>query len=351
MSRTSATILDMNLTLLSAPGAVCLDGSPGGFYYAPARSPTPHSWVIELQGGGWCYTPSMCSHRGQTWSRSGAWTPSCRGAGPSDPCKPFGPLAADPEINPEFATFHRVHIQYCDGGAFSGDHALNTSNGTLYFRGRRILQATIETLRTTYGLGSVPGTEVLLTGCSAGGHAVYLNADYIRGLLPPTVSKFKAMAGSGFMIDRPNAEGDDVFGQEMAGVCKLARTGARPTTGFPSLVADAPPDGAHRSPSGSPSRSRVAESGVDTLARVPAGTRRRGAAVALLPRRAGVTWLSHGRHTAVTWLLHGCHVVVIWLLRGCYVTVTWLSCGCHVAVMWRCSLPGRPRGTCSRTSS
>ena len=125
-------------------------------------------------------------------------------------------------MQPDFATFHRVHIQYCDGGSFAGDHRLRTAEGTLHFRGRRILRATIERLRS-FGLGATPGTEVLLTGCSAGGLGVYLNADFIRGLLPPTVSKFKAMAGSGFMLDHPNADGVDVIGQQMAAVYHMQR--------------------------------------------------------------------------------------------------------------------------------
>ena len=105
------TVLGMNLTLLNAPDAVCLDGSPGGFYYAPARTPTLDSWVIELQGGGWCYSPAMCMQRARTWGGSGGWPASCLGAGPDHPCKRFGPLAADPAVNPDFATFHRVIIQ------------------------------------------------------------------------------------------------------------------------------------------------------------------------------------------------------------------------------------------------
>ena len=38
----------------------------------------------------------------------------------------------------------------------------------------------------------------------------------VAGLLPPTVAKFKAMAGSGFMIAHPNANGVDVFDQDIA---------------------------------------------------------------------------------------------------------------------------------------
>mgnify|MGYP002630570394 CR=1 FL=1 len=92
--------MDLNLTLLTDPGAVCLDGSPGGFYYAPARQPTLSSWVIELQGGGWCYNPQMCLCRARTdTGGSGSWAPTCHGTGIDYPCKRFGPLASDPAVN------------------------------------------------------------------------------------------------------------------------------------------------------------------------------------------------------------------------------------------------------------
>eukprot|EP00966_Prymnesium_polylepis_P107242 2483180-Prymnesium_polylepis.1 len=119
--------------------------------------------------------------RARTWGGSGASAPNCLGAGPDAPCKQFGPLAADPAANPDFATFHRVHIQYCDGGSFAGDRELDTPDGRLHFRGRRILQAALSELQSSFGLGAAEGTQVLLTGCSAGGVAVYLNADFIRG--------------------------------------------------------------------------------------------------------------------------------------------------------------------------
>ena len=37
----------------AADGAVCLDGSPAGFYYRPATDPAnKNDWVIHFQGDG-----------------------------------------------------------------------------------------------------------------------------------------------------------------------------------------------------------------------------------------------------------------------------------------------------------
>jgi len=64
-------------------------------------------------------------------------------------------------------------FRYCDGASFSGDKTepfmYNTSTGTqpLYFRGRRVLDAVLDTLLAEHGLDQA--TDVLLSGGSAGG--------------------------------------------------------------------------------------------------------------------------------------------------------------------------------------
>ena len=36
------------------PGAVCLDGSPGGFYFRPALTPEhQNDWLLHFKGAGW----------------------------------------------------------------------------------------------------------------------------------------------------------------------------------------------------------------------------------------------------------------------------------------------------------
>ena len=36
----------------AAYGALCLDGSPAGYYLRPGD---PRRWVVIFEGGGWCY--------------------------------------------------------------------------------------------------------------------------------------------------------------------------------------------------------------------------------------------------------------------------------------------------------
>jgi hypothetical protein len=42
-----------NLMLLNSTGAVCLDGTPGGFYYRPGAGNGTHKWLIELVRAPW----------------------------------------------------------------------------------------------------------------------------------------------------------------------------------------------------------------------------------------------------------------------------------------------------------
>ena len=198
----------MELTLLDAPGARCLDGSPAGFYHRRGRQ---DRWVLYLEGGGWCYTPAQCRHRARNEHTGSSleWPRTWAGA-------KFGPLSDSATINPEFHDASHVFVKYCDGASFAGNSDLETHGMTLFFRGRRILASVLSHLQQAkYGLGASVGTELLLAGCSAGGLAVILNADRVRLLLPPTVTKFKAVAGSGFFVHAPNAAGDDIIGWQM----------------------------------------------------------------------------------------------------------------------------------------
>ena len=84
----------------------------------------------------------------------------------------------------------------------------------LYFRGRRNLDAIFRSLSATTELDKA--TEVLVTGCSAGGLAVLLHGDRIRGLLrSKAIKKFKKIASSGFFLKHPNVYKENVYKDEM----------------------------------------------------------------------------------------------------------------------------------------
>ena len=47
--------------------AVCLDGSPGGFWFSPGVGTGASKWLIHTQGGGWCSDLNDCAARSQMY--------------------------------------------------------------------------------------------------------------------------------------------------------------------------------------------------------------------------------------------------------------------------------------------
>ena len=126
-----------------------------------------------------------------------------------------GPMDSNATVNPTFANFNRVVLWYCDGASFSGDaDAVNHKTETpLFFRGKRILDATLDVLKADHGLDKAE--EVLLSGGSAGGLAAYLHTDYVASQLPPSVKKYKSSPVSGFFLLHNTATGAPLYPQEM----------------------------------------------------------------------------------------------------------------------------------------
>ena len=176
----------MNLVMmpdkgLKGMGAVCLDGSDAGFYFSPASDAAFNSsWQIYFEGGGWCYDELDCWERSFNNLGSSLEWPKTAQAG--------GIMSSDCTVNPSFCKFNRVFLAYCDGDSFAGNRdspvEVKGTDGKLkplYFRGRRILDAVLATLKSDFGLEGA--SDVLLTGCSAGGLATYLHTDYVHAQL------------------------------------------------------------------------------------------------------------------------------------------------------------------------
>ena len=157
-------------------------------------------------GGGWCEDLESCAKRAfgpdcyigssntSCFATAGARTPgttppfaetmdfrnipSCNGARWCG-----GLMMNDPAKNPLSHDWNKVLIPYCDGGSFGGNNestvaavapgSVHRAAGpvSLYFRGFRNLNAVIDDLLESHGLGKA--TAVLLSGDSAGGLATY----------------------------------------------------------------------------------------------------------------------------------------------------------------------------------
>jgi len=159
------------LTEAAQSGAVCLDGTPGAYYFRQGWGDGANKWFIFHEAGAWCFSLEHCYARSLTDSGSSKnYPPSIDLSGAY-----FDP---DPLINPQMYNWNIVFLRYCDGGSFSGNNATATyfNNTFLYFRGFSLLQAMHQDLFNNRGLQFA--TDAVISGCSAGGLATFLHLDW-----------------------------------------------------------------------------------------------------------------------------------------------------------------------------
>lgn len=115
-------------------GAVCLDGSPPGYLFRPGQlkalvywtvSMKPivlpcagigsgeNSWIIHLEGGGWCGTLESCASRSKTRLGSSNFWPKSYEFN--------GFLSSNRTENEEFYNWNMAFLAYCDGMSFAGN--------------------------------------------------------------------------------------------------------------------------------------------------------------------------------------------------------------------------------------
>lgn len=86
--------------------------------------------------------------------------------------------------NPLLHNYTMVYVRYCDGAYYSGRRAapVIVGNQSLHFAGAHITEAVVAELAKSAGLRAA--TDVVVSGCSAGGIRVYAHLDQIRAMLP-----------------------------------------------------------------------------------------------------------------------------------------------------------------------
>ncbi|KAJ4825580.1 Pectin acetylesterase 6 [Turnera subulata] len=202
--------LMVGLTLIrgaDSKGAVCLDGTLPGYHLHRGSGTGANSWLIQLEGGGWCDTMRSCVFRKTTRRGSSKFM---------EKQLPFtGILSEKPEENPDFFNWNRVKLRYCDGASFTGDSQNEASQ--IYFRGQRIWSVAMEELMS---LGMRDATQALLSGCSAGGLASILHCDEFRELFPQS-TKVKCLSDAGMFMDAIDVSGGRTLRNMYAGVVNL----------------------------------------------------------------------------------------------------------------------------------
>ncbi|KAF7804989.1 pectin acetylesterase 3 isoform X1 [Senna tora] len=198
------------LTLIqgaASKGAVCLDGTLPGYHLHRGFGSGSNSWLIQLEGGGWCNTIRSCVFRKTTRRGSSKHM---------EQQLPFtGILSNKAEENPDFFNWNRVKLRYCDGASFSGDSQNEAAQ--LQFRGQKIWLAAMEELMS---LGMKNANQALLSGCSAGGLASIIHCDEFQGLFPKS-TKVKCLSDAGFFLDATDVAGGHTLRNLFDGVVRL----------------------------------------------------------------------------------------------------------------------------------
>ncbi|XP_023521075.1 pectin acetylesterase 10-like [Cucurbita pepo subsp. pepo] len=208
------TPLMVGLTLIQGADtkqAVCLDGTLPGYHLHRGYGSGAKSWLLQLEGGGWCNNIRNCVYRKTTRRGSSKFM---------EKQIPFtGILSNKAEENPDFFNWNRVKVRYCDGASFTGDSENKAAQ--LQFRGQRIWMAAMEALKAE---GMRFAEQALLSGCSAGGLASILHCDEFRDLFPKT-TKVKCLSDAGLFLDVTDISGGHYIRNLFGGVVGLQGAG------------------------------------------------------------------------------------------------------------------------------
>ena len=197
--------------------AQCLDGSAPLYYHRKGTGSGANKWFIHQQGGGWCYDLASCVERS-----TGAL--GSTKASPGNSSLNSGYTSLDPAQNPLMYNWNSIEVRYCDGASVSGDKkgATNVSGTNLMFRGRAILDAEIKSILNDRGMNKA--SDVIVSGCSAGGLATYLHCDHWAAAIATATTaangngaaaKVACMPDSGFFLDEDRSP---LYGSKMRNV-------------------------------------------------------------------------------------------------------------------------------------
>lgn len=148
------------------PLAVCNDGTPGGYYFAPASQPEyANDFLIFLPGGGQCYDEASCTSRSSDMMSSDG-LPTSKNV--------TGILDASPEQTPLYGA-NKAYLVYCSSDGYMGNIGASNATWGFHFRGQALVQAMVKALSTNHGLASAE--RIYFVGCSAGARGVMTNID------------------------------------------------------------------------------------------------------------------------------------------------------------------------------
>ncbi|XP_030961580.1 pectin acetylesterase 12-like isoform X2 [Quercus lobata] len=181
-----------------------MDGTLPGYNWHRGYGSGANSWLIQLEGGGWCNNLRSCVYRKTSRHGSTAYM--------EKEIAFTGILSDKAGYNPDFYNWNRIKLRYCDGASFSGDSENKAAQ--LQYRGQRIWLAAMEEFMSK---GMRSAKQALLSGCSAGGLASILHCDEFRGLFSGN-TKVKCLSDAGMFLDAVDVSGGRTLRNYFGGV-------------------------------------------------------------------------------------------------------------------------------------
>ena len=195
------------------PLALCNDGTVSGFYYAPSTTGSK-TWIIQQQGGAWCYDERTCKARPSALVSSKNWSPTLTRKG-----------GIFNSSDTRLRDAHKIYVPYCTSDGYIGNAPTNSFG--FQFRGRAVVDALFSTLKEDYGMGTVANTSILYSGCSAGARGALFNADHVAQMFVQgnsNISRYGVLLDSAFWVDLdPVVSGVLPFSEQAKKVFDIAR--------------------------------------------------------------------------------------------------------------------------------
>ena len=146
-----------------------------GYYHR--LSPTASNvWVIHQQGGEWCHDKQSCLARPSVLRSSSDWSMTRHVQGLFE--------ATDHRL----ANANLIYLPYCTSDAYLGSDVFVQDIG-FHFNGRQVVTAVFGDLMQSHGMGSQPNTQILCSGCSAGGRGVLFNLEFVSDLVTQKIGE------------------------------------------------------------------------------------------------------------------------------------------------------------------
>ncbi|CAD8159567.1 unnamed protein product [Paramecium pentaurelia] len=176
--------------------ALCLDGTRASYYFEQGYGDGADKYLIFYEGGGWIQGFDEAEMLQQAYDRSNTNMGSSKFSAATTQMD--GLFNRNQNVNPYFYNWNTIFVNYCDGTGHQGYRAqpLQIKDKLIYIRGELIFKSIFQEHLTKLTKAS----KILVSGCSAGGLAVFSWIQYIKNHLPSNVLVLAA-PDSGIFLD------------------------------------------------------------------------------------------------------------------------------------------------------